>query len=132
MEAANCIGSIDGHGHVYLKYLLHNGTLYFCFKQKFSVMLLTIVDPNYTFIFIDVGCYRKEKNDTIFQRFFYLFYHKFVNNQLNIYRPKPLPGRHQPVPHVFIDDGGFKLEIFLLFTMEENKMIIKDSVVKDA
>lgn len=107
----NCIGSIDGK-HIYIKCPPNTGTLHFCYKQKFSIVLLAIVDPNYKFIFIDVGSYGKESDSTIFQTS--SFYHKLVNNQLNIPGPKPLPGRHQPVPHVFIGDGGFKLETFLM------------------
>lgn len=42
------------------------------------------------------------------------FYQKLVENQLNIPGPKPLPGRQPQTPHVFIGDGGFKLEPFLM------------------
>lgn len=107
----NCIGSIDGK-HVYIKCPPNTGTLHFCYKQRFSIVLLAVVDPDYKFILIDVGSYGKESDSTVFQRT--SFYQKLVNNQLNIPGPKPLPGREKPVPHVFIGDGGFKLEKFLM------------------
>lgn len=107
----NCIGSIDGK-HVSIKCPPNSGTLYFCYKQKFSIVLLAIVDSDYKFIMVDVGSYGKDSDSTIFQSS--LFYQKLIDNQLNIPGPKPLPGRQQQTPHVFIGDGGFKLEPFLM------------------
>lgn len=107
----NCIGSIDGK-HVYIKSPPNSGTLHFCYKQRFSIVLLAIVDPDYKFIMIDVGSYGKDSDSTIFQRT--SFYQKIVANQLYIPGPKPLPGKEQSTPHVFIGDGGFKLESFLM------------------
>lgn len=107
----NCIGSIDGK-HVYIKCPPNSGTLHFCYKHRFSIVLLAIVDPDYKFITIDIGSYGKDSDSTIFQRS--SFYQKLVENQLNIPGPKTLPGREHQTPHVFIGDGGFKLETFLM------------------
>lgn len=116
----NCIGSIDGK-HVYIKCPPNTGTLHFCYKQRFSIVLLAVVDADYKFILIDVGSYGKDSDSTIFQRT--SFYEKIVNNQLNIPGSKPLPGREKPVPHIFIGDGGFKLETFLMRPFPTNVTI---------
>lgn len=118
----NCIGSIDGK-HVYMKCPNNSGTLHFCYKQRFSIVLLAIVDPDYKFITIDVGSYEKDSDSTIFQRC--SFYQKLVENQLNISGPKPLPGRQPQTPHVFIGDRGFKLEPFLM------RLFPNDAAIQD-
>nr|CAI5860083.1 unnamed protein product [Callosobruchus analis] len=103
----NCIGSIDGK-HVYIKCPSNSGSLHFWYKQRFSIVLLAIVDPDYKLITIDVGSYGKDSDSTIFQRT--SFYLKLLDHQLNIPGPKPLPGREQLTPHVFIGDDERKLK----------------------
>lgn len=78
--------------------------LCFCYKQRFSIvlLLLDIVDADFKFIMIDVGSYRKDSDSTIFQRS--SLYQKLFDNQLNIPGPEPLPGREQQTPHVFIGE----------------------------
>ncbi|RVE51175.1 hypothetical protein evm_004140 [Chilo suppressalis] len=107
----NCIGAIDGK-HVYIKCPKNSGSLHFCYKERFSIVLLAVVDPYYKFTMIDVGSYGKDSDSTIFQKS--SFYQRLINNQLNIPEPKPLPEKERPIPHVFLGDGGFKLEKFLM------------------
>lgn len=76
-------------------------------------MLLAIVDPHYKFTYIDVGSYGKDSDSTIFENS--SFYQLLKSGRdLNLPAPKPLPGFQQTTPHVFIADGGFKLETFLM------------------
>lgn len=107
----NCLGSIDGK-HVTVKCPSKSGSLYYCYKQKFSIVLLAIVDPYYKFIAIDVGSYGKDSDSRIFENS--TFYQRLVNNQLNLPQPKPFPGCTNPMPHVFIGDEGFALKPYLM------------------
>lgn len=76
-------------------------------------MLLAIVDPHYKFTYIDVGSYGKDSDSTIFENS--SFYQLLKSGRdLNLPAPKPLPGFQLTTPHVFIADGGFKLETFLM------------------
>lgn len=72
-----------------VKYLLNSASIYFCFKNKFSiiVVLAIIVGPNYKFICVDGGAEKvrdKEKNKA---------------NELLYLRLKALPGQNLTTPH---------------------------------
>lgn len=55
----NAIGCIDGK-HVRIRCPNSTGSVYFNYKDYFSVILLALVDANYKFIAIDVGSYGRE------------------------------------------------------------------------
>lgn len=45
-----------------------SGSLFYNYKNYFSIVLLAVVDANYKFIYIDVGAFGKESDNTIFER----------------------------------------------------------------
>ena len=51
----NCIGAADGK-HISVLHPFGSGTAYYNYKCYFSIVLLALVDFNYKFLFVDVGC----------------------------------------------------------------------------
>jgi len=101
----NCVGAIDGK-HVRVFCPKRSGSLYYNYKNFFSIVLLAVVDANYKFIFTDVGSYGKEGDSGIFDK----------SNLGKLYRngnlfppPCKLPNSSVVLPHVFVGDEAFRL-----------------------
>lgn len=77
----NCLGAIDGK-HVRIRKSRMSGSLFYNYKNFFSIVLLAIVDAKYNFIYIDVGAFGKESDSTVFERS--NLYEKLENNDLHI------------------------------------------------
>ena len=104
----NCIGAIDGK-HVALRAPANSGSLYFNYKNHFSVVLMALVDHAYKFIFVDVGNYGSNSDLGIFKHS--AFGLKFMSEDLAIPGRKMLPGFPQAglLPHCIVGDEAFPL-----------------------
>uniref|UniRef100_A0A0K8UY09 Putative nuclease HARBI1 n=1 Tax=Bactrocera latifrons TaxID=174628 RepID=A0A0K8UY09_BACLA len=102
----NCIGSIDGK-HVRVQSPAHSGTMYYNYKNFFSIVLQALVDANYKFICIDVGGYGKQSDGGTFRAsnlFLYL-----TDGRLKIPEACALPNSDIIAPFVIIGDEAYPL-----------------------
>ncbi|VEN49127.1 unnamed protein product [Callosobruchus maculatus] len=51
----HCLGSMDGK-HVVITSPFNSGSEYYNYKSNFSIVLFAVVDADYNFIFVDIGC----------------------------------------------------------------------------
>ena len=103
----NCLGAIDGK-HVRLISPNNSGSLYYNYKNFFSIVLLAVCDSNYCFSYIDIGSYGKDCDSTIFKRS--SFYKSLQSGNLNIPKPKFLPNESTiEMPFMFVADEAFGL-----------------------
>lgn len=72
-NSPNTIGTIDGK-HVRIKCPSKTGSLYYNYKDFFSIVLLAVVDANSKFIAIDVGSFGREGDagDLYFLNIFFI------------------------------------------------------------
>lgn len=118
----HCLGSIDGK-HITIKCPPGSGSMFYCYKSKYSIVLMAVVDANYKFVFVDVGSYGKDADSTIFEAT--TFARLLRNGQLNLPNPQPLQGETDSLPYIFLGDGGFKLETFLM------RPFVRDAALQD-
>lgn len=101
----HCIGALDGK-HVVLQAPMHSGSEFFNYKGSHSIVLLALVDWNYSFLYVDVGCQGRIsdggvlKNSVLWQK---------LQTNIGLPLPEPLPGRDTPVPYVIVADDAFAL-----------------------
>lgn len=113
----NCIGAIDGK-HVRIKCPDNSGSLFFNYKQHFSIVLLALVSANYKFIAVDIGSYGKEGDSGIFKNS--AMGKKIAAGQFNIPEDNFLPGTNILAPHVIVGDEAFALDTFMMKPYSKN------------
>jgi hypothetical protein len=102
----NCVGAIDGK-HIRIKSPKNSGSLYFNYKEFYSIVMLAIVDADLKFAAIDVGSYGREGDAGIYLKS--NFGTKIMNNEFNIPPPQALPQTNTVLPHVILGDEAFAL-----------------------
>lgn len=108
----HCIGAMDGK-HIRMIKPNNSGSLFFNYKEFFSIVLFAVVDADYKFIYIDVGAYGKECDSTIFQNSS-LFEH-LEQNQIQLPHPEPISStRSVDMPYVFVADEAFGLSSYIM------------------
>ena len=92
----------------------NSNSLFFNYKNYFSIVLLALVDADYRFIFIDVGYCGSNGDSRIFKAS--PLGRAFMNGNLNIPGPKQLPGWPQGgcLPHCIVGDEAFPIRMDLM------------------
>ncbi|XP_070390853.1 putative nuclease HARBI1 [Dermacentor albipictus] len=107
----NCAGAIDGK-HIHLGAPPNSGSLYFNYKQGFSVNLMASCDASYKFTSVYIGCYGRESDGGVFAA---SELGKFVDNgHQNLPAPCALPNGGPVLPYVFVADDAFPLKTNLM------------------
>ena len=112
----NCIGAADGK-HISLLHPKRSGSEFYNYKGFYGIVLLALVDHNYQFLYVDVGCQGRISDGGVYRHS--SFYSALVSGRLNFPNPEPLPKSadpvwefdqsDQPVPYLFVADDAFPL-----------------------
>ena len=81
MELPKLCGAIDGK-HIANRSPPNPGSLYYNYKNNFSIVLMVAVDAGYRFIVVDVGNYDSNSDTGIFKHSH--FGQKFLLNELGL------------------------------------------------
>jgi len=100
----HCAGAIDGK-HAAILRPGKSGSLFYNYKQFFSVVLMAVTDASYKFLYYDIGGYGSEGDSTVFQNC--SFGMSLLENKLNLPTDKLVNGK--PMPFVFVSDDAFPL-----------------------
>lgn len=130
---SHCIGAIDRRNIKIVK-STRTGGQDFNYKHYFSIVLLAVVDTNYTFLYINVGFYRKYSDLTIFKNF--TLWSLLTWTKLNIPEACPIVNTNIIENHVLVDDEAFNFFEYIQrpyskrnFTQKKNVYLIIDTPV---
>nr|CAH7762330.1 unnamed protein product [Callosobruchus chinensis] len=108
----HCIGAIDGK-HIRIVNPNQGGSLFFNYKNYYSIILLALVDANYCFTAIDVGSYGRCSDSNIFKNS--ALYKKLHSKSLNIPAAKSLPNfKNIAIQYVAVADEAFGISEYVL------------------
>ncbi|XP_072176458.1 uncharacterized protein [Diadema setosum] len=109
----HCLGALDGK-HIRIQKPKNSGSLYFNYKQFFSVVLMALVDSKYQFVWIDVGGVGHQSDAQIYN-----------NSELKecidagtLGIPDPAPLLHDddgyPMPYFCVGDDAFAVRTYMM------------------
>lgn len=108
----NCLGAFDGK-HIRVIKPVHSGSLFYNYKNYFSIILMAVADASYNFLFVDIGSYGRDSDSSTFKNC--IFNRKLESNELNVPAAQPLSGTIRPaMPYVFLGDEAFSLSQHVL------------------
>lgn len=84
------MGSLDGK-HVVIQAPVSTGSQFFNYTNYFSIVLMALVDADYNFMFVDVGCQGRLSDGAVFKNT--ELFTRIHNDQLNCPPDEPLPER---------------------------------------
>jgi len=53
--SSNVVGALDGK-HIFIQKLSNSGSMFYTYKHTFAIQLLALLDADYNFIYVPVGC----------------------------------------------------------------------------
>lgn len=86
----HCVGSIDGK-HVQIQAPAISGSNFFNYKSTFSIVLMALVDTDYNFLYVDVGCEGRISDGGVFRNT--SLFQKLDKNELNLPYSKRIRGK---------------------------------------
>ena len=107
----NCIGALDGK-HINMICPRNSGSYYFDYKGFFSIVLMGLVDADYKFIYMDVGCNGSISDGGVFRNG--QLSKALEKNTLNIPPAEILPNSTKKLPFVVVGDDAFPLKKYLM------------------
>jgi hypothetical protein len=102
----HCVGAMDGK-HIVIRPPKHSGSLYFNYKQFFSIVLFALVDADYSFLMVDIGTNGRISDGGVLKQS--QFGKALLAKTLNFPDREPLRGRNQDQPFVITADDAFAL-----------------------
>ena len=122
----HCYGAIDGK-HIAIKKPNKSGSLYYNYKRFCSVVLLAIVDANYSFLWCKVGANGSSSDARVFNES--TLRGALEDNTIGFPAPDPLPGDDRNFPYFIVGDDAFPLRKWLLKPYSRRAMTHKERVM---
>lgn len=107
----NCIGALDGK-HFVIEAPPNTGSIFYNYKNTFSIILLALVDARYKFITVNVGSYGRNSDGGVFAKS--SLGQRLENGTLNLPAARQLPNSDIIAPFVIVADEAFPLKTYIM------------------
>ena len=102
----HAVGSIDGK-HIALRAPHKSGSVFYNYKHFFSIVLMALVDADYKFVYVDIGCNGRVSDGGVFGGCSLV---EALNARLlNIPTREKLPGSDISMSYHIVGDDAFPL-----------------------
>lgn len=107
----NCLGALDGK-HINIQAPARSGSLYYNYKNSFSIVLLAACDSQYKFTLVDIGAYGSQSDGGVWKNT--IFGQNFEKNCMNIPNSANLPNSNRQLPFFLVADEAFPLKPYIM------------------
>lgn len=122
----HCLGAVDGK-HIRIIRPANSGSMFYNYKDYFSVVLMAVADSNYRFVYANVGSFGKDCDSSIFKQC--SLWRSIEENIEELPEEKCLPGAESPnVPYFFVGDEAFALHKHFLRPYGGSNLTIKKRI----
>jgi hypothetical protein len=121
MAVSTLFGALDGK-HIAITCPKNGGSIFYNYKGFHSIILMTMVDGDYKFTWVDVGRNGSAGDAQVFN-----------NSELRdcieygtvgFPAPDPLPGDNRPMPYFIIADDSFAMRTWLMTPYSKRLMTV--------
>ncbi|XP_068907626.1 putative nuclease HARBI1 [Tenebrio molitor] len=107
----NCLGALDGK-HIAFRARKCDGSLYYNYKGFHSIVLMALVDADYNFLYVDVGCNGRISDGGVFSNS--TLCTAIQKNTLNFPQATTFPQSAKSAPFVIVADDAFRLSTHIM------------------
>ena len=105
-----CFGALDGN-HIVTQRPWNSGSMFFTYKRTYTVQLMALVDADYNFTYVDVGCQGRIGDAGVYHHS--RLSKALISNSLNILPPGMLPQSDVKSPFMLVANEAFPLTPFM-------------------
>ncbi|XP_041372439.1 protein ALP1-like [Gigantopelta aegis] len=119
-QLPNCLGALDGK-HVTLRPPIGSGSTFYNYKSTFSIVLMAVVDADYKFMWVDVGCNGRISDGGVFEG---CSLQQALDRRSSMFPDSaPCPGDERPPSYYIVADDAFPLQENLMKPYSHKDMI---------
>ena len=121
------MGSLDGK-HIRITKPNKSGSLYYNYKNFYSIILFACVDADYKFMYVDVGAEGRASDSTLWKN---SAFNKDIldeTNPLGVPEPSNFPGYPGALPYFFVADDAFELTTNCMKPFPSSKLTMSQRI----
>ena len=121
------MGALDGK-HVRITRPKKTGSLYWNYKNFYSIVLFACVDADYRFLYVDVGAEGRASDSTLWKYSSFNEDLERPDNPLGVPKPTPFPGYRGDLPYYFVADDAFEMSLHLMKPFPSQKLTLAQRI----